>query len=108
MAEEGIMDTSAMISLLNALLMLAVGILVKSTRDKLQALESKNGDQDDRLTSLERRTDVMEERARRMDRIDADMKDVISRLDEIKEFIARFGPTIQTIEQMIHRGDLRR
>jgi len=97
-----------MISLLNALLMLAVGILVKSTRDKLQALESKNGGQDDRLTSLERRTDVIEERARRMDRIDADMKDVISRLDEIKEFIARFGPTIQTIEQMIHRGDLRR
>ena len=108
MVEESIMDTSAMISLLNALLMLAVGILVKSTRDKLQALESKNGDQDDRLTSLERRTDVIEERARRMDRIDADMKDVISRLDEIKEFIARFGPTIQTIEQMIHRGDLRR
>ena len=102
------MDTSAMISLLNALLMLAVGILVKSTRDKLQTLQTKNDDQDDRLTSLERRTDVIEERARRMDRIDADMKDVISRLDEIKEFIARFGPTIQTIEQMIHRGDLRR
>lgn len=102
------MGTSELISLLNALLMLAVGVLVKSTRDKLQALESKNHDQDGRLTSLERRTDVMEERARRMDRIDADIKDVISRLDEIKEFIARFGPTIQTIEQMIHRGDLRR